>query len=59
MLGLGVFMLWRALVIELDKILLAATTAVVKLLFIGHLIEGCARAALSAGFRLFSTAKYW
>ena len=58
-LGFCVFMLWRASVIELDEILLAATTALVKLLLIGHLIEVCARAALAAGFRLVGTAKYW
>ena len=59
MLEFCVFMLWRALVIELDKILLAAPTALVKLLLIGYLIEVCACAALAARFRLFSTTKYW
>ena len=54
-----VFMLWPALVIEFDKISLAATTVLVKLLLIGHLIEVCARAAVAAGFRLVNTAKYW
>ena len=57
--GFRVFMLWRALVIELDKILLAATTTVVKLLFISHFIEVCARAALAAGFRLFRGNEDW
>ena len=59
MVGFRVFMLRCALVVEFDEILLAATTAVVKLLLIGYLIEVCARAALAVGFRLFSTAKYW
>ena len=59
MLGVCVFMLRRASVIELDEILRAATTAVVKLLLIVHLIEVCAGAALAAGFRLVNTAKYW
>ena len=59
MLGFCVFMLWRPSVIELDEILLAATTAVVKLLTIGHLIEVCARAALAAGLRLLYSEKHW
>ena len=58
-LGFCVFMLWRGLVIELDKILLAATTTVVKLLFVSHLIEVCARAALAAGLRLLYSEKHW
>ena len=59
MLEFCVFMLWRELVIELDKISLAATTALVKLLLIGYLIEVCASAAFATGFRLFSAAEYW
>lgn len=59
MLGFCVFMLWRASVIELDEILRAATTAVVKLLLIVHLIEVCARAALAAGFRLVGGKEDW
>ena len=52
MLEFCVFVLWHALVVELDKILLAATTTVVKLLLISHFIEVSARAALAAGFGL-------
>ena len=59
MLGFCVFMLWRALVIELDEILFATTATVVKLLLIGHLIEVCARAALGAGFRLVRGNEDW
>lgn len=59
MLGFRVFMLLRALVVDLDEILLTARAAVVKLLLIFRLIEVCARATLAAGFRLVSTAKYW
>ena len=59
MLGFCVFMLRRASVIELDEILRAATTAVVKLLLIVHLIEVCARAALAAGFRLVGGKEDW
>ena len=59
MLGFCVLMLRRASVIELDEILRAATTAVVKLLLIVHLIEVCARAALAAGFRLVRGNEDW
>ena len=59
MLGYCVFMLGRALVIELDEVLLTATGAVMKLLPIRHLIEVRAHAAFAAGFRLLATAKYW